>query len=191
MSLKVLIILGSPHPKGSSYALAESFLKGLRVSHTVVEHLVNISTTPLNGCKGCMKCRTHPDQFVCSQNDECFKLLNEMLESDIVVFAFPVYWYDLPGEVKLFVDRTVALVDWNQPPLDGCFPAKPIIAEKYSKVKFIALASSGSQGGEIACKHIKRIADMGKAKYYELIVTKKLSPDEKSQKAFFLGKSIE
>ena len=38
-------------------------------------------------------------------NDDFLDTLNEMLSSDLIIFASPVYWYNVTGELKVFFDR--------------------------------------------------------------------------------------
>ncbi|RDW22376.1 flavodoxin family protein [Oceanobacillus arenosus] len=41
-------------------------------------------------------------------SDDHEKLITQMLEHDIIVFATPIYWYGLSGPMKIFIDR------WSQ-----------------------------------------------------------------------------
>ncbi|HEY3420620.1 MAG TPA: NAD(P)H-dependent oxidoreductase [Methanomassiliicoccales archaeon] len=45
---------------------------------------------------------------VCSQKDDMAKILDKMIESDIIVMATPVYIYTMDAQMKTFNDRTAA-----------------------------------------------------------------------------------
>ncbi|USC68966.1 flavodoxin family protein, partial [Staphylococcus aureus] len=38
-------------------------------------------------------------------NDDYEQLLIKVLESDIIIFSTPLYWYSMSASLKLFIDR--------------------------------------------------------------------------------------
>jgi multimeric flavodoxin WrbA len=45
-----------------------------------------------------------------SANDSFLELINRILEHQVIVFATPVYWYSMTGQLKNFFDRLTDLV---------------------------------------------------------------------------------
>lgn len=45
-----------------------------------------------------------------SDTDEFLKVVDEMLKHEIIVFATPVYWYAMSGQMKTFFDRFTDIV---------------------------------------------------------------------------------
>lgn len=37
---------------------------------------------------------------MCVQNDDVAEILEKMLAADVIVFALPVYFYSMPGQLK-------------------------------------------------------------------------------------------
>ena len=52
---RIVILMGSPNPKGSTSILAESFKKGAEESGHKVE-LINVCKLNVNQCIGCVAC---------------------------------------------------------------------------------------------------------------------------------------
>ena len=44
------------------------------------------------------------------KDDEFFKIIEELIKHDIIVFATPVYWYAMSGLMKTFFDRLTDVV---------------------------------------------------------------------------------
>ena len=59
----------------------------------------------LNFCKGCLAYQKNK----CVIDDDVNSLLDTILNSDTLVFATPVYYYGMAGQLKTFLDRLNAL----------------------------------------------------------------------------------
>ena len=99
---RITILLSSPRPNGNSDKLAWSFIKGAKAAN----HLVNIITIRdlrINGCLGCEYCYDHKGE--CIQNDDMQNVYNVLSETDIIVFATPIYYQSFPSQLKAVIDR--------------------------------------------------------------------------------------
>ena len=105
--VKVLILNGGPRKKGNTIYLITEFAEQLREKNHSVEilHLNDYDIKPCQGCYWCYK--DYPLQ--CIQNDVMNGLYPKTLESDVIVFASPIYWFSYSAQLKLFVDRLMAL----------------------------------------------------------------------------------
>ena len=50
-----------------------------------------------------------------NQNDDFNRLICELLEYEIIIFATPVYWYSPSSQLKVFMDRISDLLTTNKP----------------------------------------------------------------------------
>lgn len=101
MSKKVFIVSSSPRVNGNSDALAEEFARGARESgHAVTK--VSVRDLDLKYCIGCMTCQTTGR---CVLKDGMNDLYDSVQNSDVLVFATPVYYYSVSGQLKTFLDR--------------------------------------------------------------------------------------
>ncbi len=99
-------IFGSPRKGGNTDQMAEAFLEGaseaapgLRVERIYPRDL-NIS-----GCLGCGYCDS---EGVCIQKDDMEQVISVLDAADRVVLASPIYFYGVPGQLKLLIDRSQA-----------------------------------------------------------------------------------
>lgn len=106
MAKNVLIISSSPRKHGNTELLCQSFAKGaLESGHNVVEVFLNEKN--IHFCQGCAFCEKNPGK--CSQHDDMAEIILELVKCDVVVFASPVYFYSISGQMKTFIDRLVTI----------------------------------------------------------------------------------
>ena len=101
MSKKVFIVCSSPRKNGNSDSLAKEFSKGAIESGNEVK-IVNVRDLEVNFCTGCLACHKINK---CVINDSVNSLLEEIKNSDVIVFATPIYYYCVSGQLKTFLDR--------------------------------------------------------------------------------------
>lgn len=105
MEKNVLIISSTMRRGGNSEVLAAAFAKGAAEAGHRVE-TAQLRELPLHFCRGCYYCESAKK---CVQNDGVNEILQKMLAADAIVFATPVYFYELSGQLKTFLDRTLPL----------------------------------------------------------------------------------
>ena len=104
---KILIVLGSPRKNGNSAALAE------KVSQGAIENGAIVETVYLNGmkikpCQGCQQCQKKGADG-CTIKDDMNLLYPLIRESQSIVFASPIYWFNMSAQTKIFIDRLYAV----------------------------------------------------------------------------------
>lgn len=105
--MKVLAIKGSPRKKGTSSRIADGFMTAAeKMGVQIKSHYLN--GMKYRGCQGCDACKEKQEH--CALNDDLTEVLNDIKDSDVVVFATPVYYSDVSGQFKSFFDRTWSLV---------------------------------------------------------------------------------
>lgn len=105
MAKNVLIISSSPRKHGNTEMMCQSFAKGAEEKgHNVVQVFLNEKN--INFCQGCAFCEKNPGK--CSQQDDMAEISLEFIKCDVVVFASPVYFYSISGQMKTFIYRLVS-----------------------------------------------------------------------------------
>lgn len=107
MDKKVLIISSSPRIGGNSDILCDSFAKGAQEAKNQVEK-ISLKNKKINYCTGCGLCNTN-GYSACSQSDDMNEILLKMIDSDVIVFATPVYFYTMCAQMKTLIDRCCAM----------------------------------------------------------------------------------
>ena len=102
--MKILVLAGSPHKKGTSNTLVEEFAKGAKDAGKKVE-IIDLAKSNIHPCLGCDHCGMNGD---CIQKDDGNEILNKILESDCILFASPVYYYNVSSQLKMMIDRFYA-----------------------------------------------------------------------------------
>jgi multimeric flavodoxin WrbA len=108
--MKILAIQGSPRPKVSNTeVLLQEFLKGAGSAGAETE-TVYLKGKKINYCIGCYACWTKTPG-VCIHKDDMPEILQKICECDVIVYATPLYNYNVTGLFKVFQDRTLPLLD--------------------------------------------------------------------------------
>ena len=107
MSKHVLIINSSPRKGGNSETLAASFAKGAEEAGHKVE-TVYLREKNYSFCKGCLACLKVGH---CVIGDDAVEIAARMHDADVLVFATPVYYYSVSGQLKTMLDRANPLFD--------------------------------------------------------------------------------
>lgn len=101
MHKKVLIISTSPRKGGNSDALAEEFARGAREAGHDVEKICLYDKT-IHFCRGCLVCQ---ETQRCVIHDDADLIVQKMRTAEILVFATPIYYYEMCGQMKTMLDR--------------------------------------------------------------------------------------
>ena len=108
--MKVLAINGSPHgEKGNTALILEPFLNGMKEAVAEVR-LFCTKSMKINPCQGEYDCWLKTPGK-CFQKDDMQKVLPELIEADILVFATPLYVDGMTGPMKNFLDRVIPIAD--------------------------------------------------------------------------------
>lgn len=99
--MKVLLVNGSPKPKGCTYtALCE--IKAELERNGVDAEIFHIGSKPIAGCLGCRAC---VKLGKCIQEDIVNESLEKFKEADAYVFGTPVHYAAASGGITSFLDR--------------------------------------------------------------------------------------
>ena len=98
---KVVVINSTPRVNGNSEVLAREFARGAREAGHEVE-IINLREHNLNYCIGCYACHSTGK---CFHKDKMNDFADTLKNADAILFATPVYFYSMSGQLKVFIDR--------------------------------------------------------------------------------------
>jgi len=105
--MKVLVINGSPRGEESNtMVLTRAFLAGAGWPDAEV---IDLTKVKVRGCLGCFACWAKTPG-ACVMADDMGAILPKLVAADVVIWSFPLYYYNVPGDLKNFIDRQLPLV---------------------------------------------------------------------------------
>lgn len=123
----VLIISTSLRNNANSEILAHETERGAKDAGHNVE-FVTLKDKDIKFCKGCLACQKLGH---CVINDDANAITEKMLNSDVIVWATPVYYYEMSGQMKTMIDRANSLYSADY---------------KFREVYLITTSADGSEG---------------------------------------------
>ena len=145
---KITVISSSLRKNSNSEILANEFIKGAKENGNEI-NLINLKDIKMQFCIGCLSCgKTHK----CVLKDEVTKkMLDEICNSDVIVFVTPVYYYAVSGQLKTFIDRMnpIYSMDYKFKEEDGMPCIQASDGTYYCNADYAIKASAGSmrEGG--------------------------------------------
>lgn len=102
--MKIISINGSPKGKASNTnVMVSAFLKGAGEAGAETLNIF-LAEKDIKQCKGCYSCwTTTPGK--CVTNDDMAGILELMQGVDVIILATPVYFNNISGTLKVFMDR--------------------------------------------------------------------------------------
>lgn len=106
--MNILAINGSPKGRhGNTEVLIQAFLRGASTKDDVVK-TVYLAEKHIEHCSGCFTCWTKTPG-VCRHHDDMAQILEDGLDTDILVLGSPLYIYNFTGLMKDFMDRILPM----------------------------------------------------------------------------------
>lgn len=104
--MKITILNGSPR-KENTLAMAEAFAEGAKAAGHEVE-ILHVGKMKINGCLACEYCHGK-GEGKCIQKDDIEKLMPAYLESDMLVFASPIYYFGMTAQITAAIQRVYCI----------------------------------------------------------------------------------
>lgn len=105
--MNILLISGSTRICGNTAAILQQVAGRLKANHNV--EVCCIPDYQINGCLGCNHCQSVLDEPGCVQHDDATRILDKVMAADVVLYGTPLYGHSYSGQLKLLMDRHVAL----------------------------------------------------------------------------------
>lgn len=101
MAKKILIVSSSLRGGSNSEILAHEAERGAIAAGNDVDFL-SLKGKEIKFCIGCLSCQqTHK----CVLKDDMADLIGKVQNADAIIFATPIYYYEMCGQLKTFLDR--------------------------------------------------------------------------------------
>jgi len=120
---KVVIFNGSPRKNGYTAKLLEQVAKGAKSKGAEVIEF-DLNDSGIRGCQGCGYCRTHDG---CAIKDYLQPMYKAITEADAIVFGSPIYYYQISGQSKVWLDRTFPMIEHDGHAITPRHPGKKVI----------------------------------------------------------------
>ena len=102
MKKRILALSTSPRRGGNSELLADVFLAGAAKAGHETEKIC-LYDKNIEFCRGCLACQTTKR---CVIHDDMGDILEKIRRADVLVFATPIYFYEMSGQMKTLLDRS-------------------------------------------------------------------------------------
>ncbi len=163
--MNIMIICGSPRPKGNTMTVVNWVAEGAKSAGATVE-IVNADELEYkaNGCRSCMGCQ-RLDEFACVVEDDAADVINRIPDQDVLVLASPVYFFGVSAQLKLILDRMYCLYKFDGDEMDLAPGLEDL------SLAFVGTAGGGTEDGlQLAEDTIKTLADFTNLPFTSFLV---------------------
>ena len=110
--MKILALNSSPRSGGQSKTeiMLNALVSGMRKAGADVE-VVHLRKKKIKNCAGCFSCWTKTPGTCIHKDDMTQELFPKWLESDLVVYASPLYHFTVNAAMKAFIERTLPILE--------------------------------------------------------------------------------
>ena len=109
---KICILNGAGKKNGNTAAMIKAFADAAATNGNEVKGFY-LQSMNIKGCLDCGGCRRKEknSENPCVQKDDMVEIYAAFKDADVLVFASPVYWWDITGTLKTAIDRLYAGVN--------------------------------------------------------------------------------
>lgn len=111
--MKITVLLGSPR-KSNTHAMSEAFRKGAEENGHKVE-IIHVGRSKIAPCLGCGFCKKEGNAGKCLQKDDMQQVYDAWQDSDMVVFASAIYFWNFTGQMQSAITRLFAMMGCKAP----------------------------------------------------------------------------
>ena len=104
--MKIAILNGSPR-NANTAAMVKAFAESAEAAGHEVE-IVHVGKMKIAGCLGCEYCHTK-GEGKCIQQDDMAKVMPAYLDSDMVVYASPIYYFGMSAQIMAAMQRVYCI----------------------------------------------------------------------------------
>ena len=104
--MKVIAINGSPRKNWNTAIMLQSALEGAKADGAETE-LINLYDYEYKGCVSCLACKRKGSKAngLCAYKDALSTILEKCKEADALVLGAPIYFGDVTGMMRSFLER--------------------------------------------------------------------------------------
>lgn len=108
--MEIIAISGSARKNGNTATMLKNYLEGASsVSKKINTRMINLYDLQYTGCIGCLGCKAKKSNNYgkCIVKDDIYDLLREVTMADAVVFGSPIYFGEITGQLRSFLERLI------------------------------------------------------------------------------------
>ena len=110
--MKKILILNGSHKceRSSTMMVTNAFVQGIESCDNFSCETLHISQLNVKPCQDCLGCWGRNKGECCIKDDDVSMVKQKILEADIVILSFPLFFFGLPGEMKILMDRLLSFL---------------------------------------------------------------------------------
>lgn len=109
--MKILAFNSSPRKNnGATDIVLNKFLDGAKEAGGDIEKIY-LSDKKIKQCQGCFGCWIKTPGKCVFQNDDMPEILKKIEEADIIVYATPLYHFNMSSSMKVMIEKTLPLLE--------------------------------------------------------------------------------
>lgn len=124
--MQVLLVNGSPHPKGCTYTALSVVAETLQ-EEGIASTVYWIGNKPIRGCSGCFACA---EKKHCVFDDTINQFTALAAQYDGFIFGSPVYYAGMNGSLMSFMDRVFFSASAQEPHPFRLKPAAAVVSAR-------------------------------------------------------------
>ena len=138
--MKILVFNGSPKRENSdTMHITNAFLSGMNEAQNNDVKIIHVIDKHIEYCTGCFACKRNGG--TCFHQDDMKDILEEILQSDLLIFSYPLYCYGMPAPLKALMDRTMPLSSMAMRKSGDRY--EHIYQADFSKLKYLMICGCG------------------------------------------------
>lgn len=104
--MKVIAVNGSPRKKWNTATLLHKALDGAKSIGAQTE-FIHLNDLNFKGCTSCFACKRKNSKHIghCAMKDDLTNVLEKILECDVLLLGSPIYFGNITGEMRSFLER--------------------------------------------------------------------------------------
>lgn len=176
---RVVVISTSLRVRSNSDLLANQFMEGAKSAGHEVEK-IELLGKKIAFCRGCFGCAKLGH---CVIEDDANSIMEKVVQADVIVWATPIYYYEMSGQMKTLIDRMNAMYN-----LDYKFREIYLLTTAAEDEEIVPQRAEAGLTGWIDCYPKARLA--GTLFCGGVNEPHEIKGNAKLQEAFELGKSV-
>lgn len=138
--MKILVFNGSPKKeKSNTLHITHAFLNGMSEAASQEVQCIDVIDQKINFCLGCFACKQNGGS--CVQDDAMYGILEKILDSDLLLFSFPLHSYGMPAPLKNLIDRMLPLSSMAMASVNGRYTH--IGQRDYAHLRYLMICGCG------------------------------------------------
>ena len=138
--MKILVFNGSPKKeKSDTLRITRAFLAGMNEAAPQEIQTIDVIDRHIEFCRGCFACKYNGGH--CAIDDDMRGILEQIPDSDLLLFSYPLYCYGMPAMLKNLVERMLPLTSMAMAQVDGRYVH--VGQRDYSHLKYMMICGCG------------------------------------------------